>query len=98
MLHHIITEGIGPASSMRIDLGPRLNLIAGDNGLGKSFILDLAWWLLTRTWAGAPIRPMPQRSPRGARLARPTSHVHFEIGPSVKARAVLAPNSALAPG
>lgn len=79
MLHHIITEGIGPASSMRIDLGPRLNLIAGDNGLGKSFILDLAWWLLTRTWAGAPIRPMAQRSPGGVRLARPPSHVHFEI-------------------
>jgi hypothetical protein len=42
---------------MSIDLAPRLNLITGDNGVGKSFLLDLAWWLLTRTWSGEPIRP-----------------------------------------
>lgn len=35
---------------MEIHLGPRLNLITGDNGLGKSFLLDLAWWALTRRW------------------------------------------------
>ena len=36
----------------------RLNLITGDNGLGKSFLLDIAWWTLTRTWAGHPARPI----------------------------------------
>ena len=35
---------------MVLDLQPRLNLIAGDNGLGKSFLLDVAWWALTRKW------------------------------------------------
>jgi hypothetical protein len=35
---------------MRLELAPRLNLITGDNGLGKSFLLDLAWWALTRKW------------------------------------------------
>jgi len=35
----------------------RLNVITGDNGLGKSFLLDLAWWAVTRTWAGAPVQP-----------------------------------------
>ena len=31
-------------------LKPRLNLLTGDNGLGKSFLLDVAWWALTRKW------------------------------------------------
>jgi hypothetical protein len=35
---------------MELDLAPRLNLITGDNGLGKSFLLDVAWWALTRKW------------------------------------------------
>lgn len=46
---------------MKIDLARRLNLIGGDNGLGKSFLLDVAWWALTRTWAGEQIRPPRQR-------------------------------------
>ena len=35
---------------MEMELAPRLNLITGDNGLGKSFLLDVAWWALTRKW------------------------------------------------
>lgn len=35
---------------MKLELAPRLNLITGDNGLGKSFLLDVAWWALTRKW------------------------------------------------
>ena len=35
---------------MQMELAPRLNLITGDNGLGKSFLLDVAWWALTRKW------------------------------------------------
>lgn len=35
---------------MAMELAPRLNLITGDNGLGKSFLLDVAWWALTRKW------------------------------------------------
>lgn len=35
---------------MKLDLAPRLNLITGDNGLGKTLLLDGAWWALTRTW------------------------------------------------
>lgn len=44
---------------MMLEPGDRLNVIAGDNGLGKSFLLDLAWWAVTRTWAGRPITPRP---------------------------------------
>jgi len=50
MLHHLHLKNVGPAPEMRLDLGSRLNLITGDNGLGKSFLLDVAWWALTRRW------------------------------------------------
>ena len=43
---------VGPAKEFYLDFGERLTLIAGDNGLGKSFLLDAAWWALTSTWAG----------------------------------------------
>lgn len=50
MLKHLKLTNVGPASSMELDLAPRLNLLTGDNGLGKSFLLDIAWWALTRKW------------------------------------------------
>lgn len=52
-LHHV-----GPAADLSMDpLAPRFNLITGDNGLGKSFLLDIAWWALTRTWPEMPAFP-----------------------------------------
>jgi len=50
LLEQLILENVGPATKMRLDLAPRLNILTGDNGLGKSFILDIAWWALTRKW------------------------------------------------
>ncbi|MGC4120248.1 MAG: ATP-binding protein [Myxococcales bacterium] len=50
MLDSIHLRNVGPAPEMDVRLGPRLNLITGDNGLGKSFLLDVAWWALTRKW------------------------------------------------
>lgn len=35
---------------MELEFGKRLNLLTGDNGLGKSFLLDIAWWAMTRNW------------------------------------------------
>lgn len=35
---------------MELEFGDRLNLLTGDNGLGKSFLLDIAWWAMTRVW------------------------------------------------
>ena len=35
---------------MTLELAPRFNILTGDNGLGKSFLLDVIWWVLTRTW------------------------------------------------
>ena len=50
MIRHLTLSNIGPASRMELEFGRRLNLLTGDNGLGKSFLLDIAWWALTRRW------------------------------------------------
>jgi predicted ATPase len=50
MLKHLTLQNVGPAAQMALEFAPRLNLITGDNGLGKSFLLDIAWWALTRKW------------------------------------------------
>lgn len=59
MLKYLHLKQVGLAPDLRVDWAKRLNLIAGDNGLGKSFLLDLAWWALTRTWAGPVALPAP---------------------------------------
>lgn len=56
MLKHLKIINVGPAPTMAMEFGKRLNLLTGDNGLGKSFLLDIAWWSLTRKWP-AEINP-----------------------------------------
>uniref|UniRef100_UPI0023F48667 ATP-binding protein n=1 Tax=Rivihabitans pingtungensis TaxID=1054498 RepID=UPI0023F48667 len=60
MLNQLTLNGVGPAQKLVIDFKPRLNFLTGDNGLGKSFVLDIAWWALTRTWA-REIMAMPRQ-------------------------------------
>ncbi|WP_445004795.1 AAA family ATPase [Halomonas mongoliensis] len=59
MLESLFLKGVGPAREFGpINFSKRMNFITGDNGLGKSFFLDIAWWALTRTWArGSPAVP-----------------------------------------
>ena len=64
---------IGPAKRFELDFGKRLTLIAGDNGLGKSFLLDVAWWAVTGKWATMPA--IPFRGPQ----ARKRPAISFEI-------------------
>jgi hypothetical protein len=68
MLKSLQTQGIGPFPRLDIEFAPRLNIVTGDNGLGKSFLLDIAWWCLTRKWpielnpklnSGYMARPLP---------------------------------------
>ncbi len=35
MLKHLELKNVGPAARMKLDFGSRLNLLTGDNGLGK---------------------------------------------------------------
>lgn len=50
MLESLHLRHVGPAPEMKLELAPRLNLLTGDNGLGKTLLLDCAWHALTRTW------------------------------------------------
>jgi predicted ATPase len=55
MLKALYLKHVGPAANM--DMAPiasRINLITGDNGLGKSFLLDIAWFGLTASWPEHP--------------------------------------------
>lgn len=48
---------VGPCDHIEMNLSPRLNIITGDNGLGKTFLMDCSWWALTSTWTGNEARP-----------------------------------------
>jgi AAA domain, putative AbiEii toxin, Type IV TA system/Effector-associated domain 1/AAA domain len=75
-LHRLELHAVGPASDLEIDLAPRINLVVGDNGLGKTFLLDVTWWALTGSWG--PIRPAwPSEAERAQ---RPTIRVVDEEG------------------
>ena len=52
MITRLRLQHIGPAPELEVeDFGARMNLVTGDNGLGKTFLLDACWYALTRTWA-----------------------------------------------
>ena len=57
MLSSLKIKHIGPAEELEIAFAPRVNLLTGDNGLGKTFLLDLAFWACTGSWADRAIRP-----------------------------------------
>jgi hypothetical protein len=89
MLEFLHLKNVGPAPEMSMDLAPRLNLITGDNGLGKSFLLDVAWWALTRKWphdlnakltSGYPARPTDVKAPAtlGFRLTSKAGRIAYE--------------------
>jgi hypothetical protein len=89
MLEYLHLKNVGPAPEMEMVLAPRLNLITGDNGLGKSFLLDVAWWALTRRWpqelnpkltSGYPARPTDVKKPAtiAFRVRSKTSTVTYE--------------------
>lgn len=59
MLTHLSLTNVGPAPKMELEFGQRLNLLTGDNGLGKSFLLDIAWWALTRKWPAEINKRLP---------------------------------------
>jgi hypothetical protein len=62
-LHQLQLRNVGPAKRLDFSPAERLSIITGDNGLGKTFLLECAWWSLTGHWAeGRPA--IPNRSER----------------------------------
>jgi hypothetical protein len=61
-LGYLALRGVGPARTVELTPGQRLTIITGDNGLGKSFLLECAWFALTGSWSEAPAHPLVDRS------------------------------------
>ena len=57
IISFIETINLGPSKKLTFHPGERLTIITGDNGLGKTFLLDCCWWALTGTWIDRPILP-----------------------------------------
>ncbi|MDO9018698.1 MAG: AAA family ATPase [Deltaproteobacteria bacterium] len=75
MLRTIQAHNLGALGDVTLDLAERLTLLTGDNGLGKTLLLDLAWFAAT---GGNTARGTlaPQRTGNGAATIR---YVH-ELG------------------
>ncbi|MFO5439006.1 MAG: AAA family ATPase, partial [Dolichospermum sp.] len=56
-LTYLEIQGVGAAKKLCFEPAERLSLITGDNGLGKTFLLECAWWALTGHWANLPAYP-----------------------------------------
>ncbi|VGO21717.1 AAA family ATPase [Pontiella sulfatireligans] len=58
ILSYLETTNLGPADSFQLAPKERINVITGDNGLGKTFLFDIAFWAMTQEWPrSAPIYP-----------------------------------------
>src|SRR5207249_8389131 len=68
ILSFLEIEGTGPVEHLPFEPAKRLNIITGDNGLGKTFLLDLAWWALTQDWAERPAYPSSSVPPKEASI------------------------------
>jgi predicted ATP-binding protein involved in virulence len=70
MLDNLRIRNVCLAPELSFSFAPRFNVVTGDNGLGKSFLLDIAWWALTRTWASQVAIPTFKGSPQSAGISR----------------------------
>jgi AAA domain, putative AbiEii toxin, Type IV TA system len=77
MLKHLKLTNLGPADT-ELEFGHRLNLITGDNGLGKSFLLDIAWWAMTRKWP-AEINPRLISGKKALPRGEGTAEINFSF-------------------
>lgn len=71
-LRSLEMRGVGPNRSIDFYPGERLTIVTGDNGLGKSFLLECTWWALTGFWADQPASPRSD-------AARSEPSITFEI-------------------
>jgi hypothetical protein len=65
MLKTLHLENVGPVSRLDVEFADRLNVFTGDNGLGKTFLLDSAWYFF-----GDPNHPLAPKANQ-SRLDQP---------------------------
>src|ERR1035441_3104095 len=63
---------VGPAKLLRYEPADRLNIITGNNSLGKTFLLECLWWALTGDWLEYPA--LPRRDVAKGRPKRSEEH------------------------
>lgn len=63
---------VGPAPRLVYRPNRRLNLVTGDNSLGKTFLLDSVWWAITGHWLEYPAAPR-----RNAQRSLPSIRVTY---------------------
>lgn len=68
MLKSLNLHGVGPVRDLSANFGERLNIITGDNGLGKSFLLDVCFWVLTGSWPSNR-RALPDSNSKSPRIS-----------------------------
>jgi hypothetical protein len=69
ILTYLELRGVGPARELSVNLKKRLNLFTGDNGLGKTFMLECAWWALSGQWADLPAHPREDAKKREPKIS-----------------------------
>lgn len=74
-------NGLGPARLLAMEPADRVSLITGDNGFGKTFLLECAWWALSGSWADLPAYPRKDAERRDPKIA---FSVFAESGPGEK--------------
>ncbi|WP_404367729.1 AAA family ATPase [Corallococcus coralloides] len=100
MLERLEMEGVGPSPHLSFEFAPRLNLLTGDNGLGKTFVLELAWWALTRHWDEAPSLRRAGWKGRSfvaaeIRGVNSRTHIHHEVGTGLEVQMFVPPENGL---
>jgi hypothetical protein len=56
-LDYLHLQNVGPARDLEYVAASRLNVLTGDNSLGKTFLLDCAWWAVTGNWQRHEVEP-----------------------------------------
>lgn len=79
MLKSLRVAGEGPVADLTADFGPRLNVLTGDNGVGKSFLLDICFWVLTGSWPGGRVALPASNGQRGRQ-----PHIEYDVQSKTK--------------
>lgn len=61
-------SNVGPALKLQYEPSSRMNLVTGDNSVGKTFLLDCLWWSLTGEWMDYPADPSTDRNRKLAEI------------------------------
>ena len=68
VLRELELRGVGPAKRLCLDPAERLNIITGDNGLGKTFLMECVWWALSGDWAELAAYPRSDATGHAPRI------------------------------